>query len=67
MSYQKYSSRPWLVVRRKGKGLVHTVPQERYRPKRGAGAALRIMKFQNFLGKSFVIIASKLKRFEFSN
>lgn len=30
------SPKPWLVVRQKGKGLVHTVPGERYRTKKRA-------------------------------
>jgi hypothetical protein len=37
LSYQKRgSSKPYLVVRRKGNGLVHTVPFERYRTKKRA-------------------------------
>jgi len=42
LSYQRRSSRPWLVVRRKGNGLVHTVPSERYRIKKRAEKETRL-------------------------
>jgi hypothetical protein len=43
VSYQRHSSKPWLVVRKKGtNGLVHTVPQERYRTKKRAEKEARM-------------------------